>query len=220
MSITKLKTALVMALVLLGAVASGAAVLVRPTAPAQPTRSENAEPHTLPGPTKPAREDRATSEKGRADFRAVPNPAALGASSYRALFEKTLGVVARHFEVIASANPYDGRIEARQLLKNRAIYVEIRTSDDGRFLMHVRVEQGATDGRPAVRDFELEQTMLRRLGARPDDRPPVPPQAMASHARDTHTDDRVESLQKEVAELREKVKALEKRLSDREKKDR
>jgi len=220
MSITKLKTASVVALALLGAVASGAAVLVRPTAPAQPTRSENGEPHAVPSPMKVAREERTTSEKGAAGSRPVRSPDAPGPTYYQALFERSLDVIADYFDQITSANPYDGRIEARQLVGNRTIRVEFSGSAEGRFAIYVCAQREALEGEPAVRDTELEQTILLRLGARPDDRPAVPPSSTGSRARDAHTDDRVESLQKELAELREKVKALEKRLSDSEKKDR
>jgi RNA polymerase sigma factor (sigma-70 family) len=215
MFMTKLKTATVMALLLLGLVASGATVLVGPTAAAQHPRTQSAERPTAPEPMKGVQGERTATGSsvgyvrgGRPeDYRA----------EYKALFARTLVVMAEHFET-TYAEQFTGRIDARRSIGNRkAAAVEIRRQDDGRLAVSVKVLQEATDGKPAGRDAELELVILRRLDAQLEDQSPKQSQSGTSgRAKDLHADDRLESLQKEVAELREKVKALEKRLSDRE----
>jgi DNA-directed RNA polymerase specialized sigma24 family protein len=232
MFLNKIKGAAIAALVGLVVMASGAALLTRPTAAAQPARTE------ATGPVKPVERPAGGTPAYYVHIDGGLEPSA---ARYRALFGKTLDVLAQHFEVITSADAYSGRIEARQPLGNRTAVVVISAAEEGGgYLVGVRILHEAVGGKPAGRDVDLERGILRRLAPQTEIRsgdqaiPTVrtgtivsssPPQ---TEARPDQTipsrvqkpvepeDDQVRRLQKEVDELRERVRALERRLSNRE----
>ncbi|VTR93350.1 sigma-70 family rna polymerase sigma factor : RNA polymerase sigma factor, sigma-70 family OS=Singulisphaera acidiphila (strain ATCC BAA-1392 / DSM 18658 / VKM B-2454 / MOB10) GN=Sinac_7487 PE=4 SV=1: Sigma70_r2: Sigma70_r4_2 [Gemmata massiliana] len=206
MLLNKIKGAAIVVLVGFGVMASGAALLTRTTAAAQPAHTETTGPEK--GVERPASSP--TVGYVRSDRRPEPS-----AARYKALFEQILDVVDDYFDQIATPNIYGGRIEARQSVGNRTVVVDIRTTEKGSYSVSVWVLHEATGGKPAGRDVELERVILRRLDAQTEDRPG---QSIPSRARESvePEDDHVRRLQKEVDELRERVRALERRLSNRE----
>jgi RNA polymerase sigma factor (sigma-70 family) len=92
---------------------------------------------------------------------------------YKAIFIRTLGAMAEHFEQITNANQYEGRIEARTADVNRTGIiregsVSLRLCDDGTYSLAVRVNKVSEAGdKPEVvgRDAELERVILNRMKA-------------------------------------------------------
>jgi RNA polymerase sigma factor (sigma-70 family) len=119
---------------------------------------------------------------------------------YKALFIKTLGVMAEHFEQINYANQYDGRIEAwspRPAGEPHAVVrqgvVEIRTKDEGGYSISVRIHKGTTqesEWTPIGRDRELERVIMRQLGAQQDqtEKLPARPPGGSSKAKEPEKD--------------------------------
>jgi hypothetical protein len=205
MFLNKIKVAAVALLVGLGVTASGAALLTRPTVAAQPARYEATGPEK--GGERPAggpAESYVHIDRGREP----------SATHYKELFGKTLGVLAQHFEQITFAQAYTGRIEARQPLGKRTAVVVISAAEEGGYLVRVRVLHEAAGGKPVGWDVDLERVILRRLAPGTEDRPE---QTMPSRVREPveSEDDQLRRLLKEVDELRERVRALERRLPDR-----
>jgi RNA polymerase sigma factor (sigma-70 family) len=232
MFLNKIKGAAIAVLVGFGAMASGAALLTRPTAAAQPARTE------ATGPVKPVERPAGGTP---AYYVHIDRGLEPSAARYRALFGKTLDVLAQHFEVITSADAYSGRIETRQPLGNRTAVVVISAAEEGGgYLVGVRILHEAAGGKPAGRDVDLERGILRRLAPQTEirsgdqaiptvrtgvivRRSPPQPEARPDQTIPSRVqkpvepeDDQVRRLQKEVDELRERVRALERRLSNRE----
>jgi hypothetical protein len=205
MLLNKIKVAAIALLVGLGVMASGAALLTRPTAAAQPSRSEATGTALLV--------ERPVSSP--AEGYVHIDSSEMSADRYKAVFCKTLGVVAEHFGQITYANAYNGRIEARQPINNQTAVVELRAAEDGGYWVNVRAFHEAAEGKPARRDVDLERVILQRLCAQPEGRPN---QTIPSRVREPvySENDPIRRLQKEVDELRERVRALERKLSDRE----
>jgi hypothetical protein len=101
-----------------------------------------------------------------------------GPQTYRAVFEKTLGVMGEYFEQISYANQYDGRIEVSTVgpakepsAVIRQGVVNIRALDEGGFAVSVRIDVGTMKGTkwtPVGRDQELEGMILQQLNAQQD----------------------------------------------------
>ncbi|AMV26513.1 ECF RNA polymerase sigma factor SigE [Gemmata sp. SH-PL17] len=234
MFLKKIRSAAIAVLVGLGAVASGAVLLTRPTVAAQPARTEATGATAL---VKPVERPAANPPENCVHVDRGLEPSA---ARYRALFERTLYVLVEHFGQITSANAYEGRIETRQPFGNRTAVVAIRAAEEGGgYLVEVRILHEAGGGKPTGRDVDLERVILRQLApqteirsgdravptartgatssssqqqieARPDPTTPRAQKPVESK------DDQVRRLQKEVDELRERVRALERRLSNRE----
>jgi RNA polymerase sigma factor (sigma-70 family) len=139
---------------------------------------------------------------------------AAGAESYKALFNRVLGVLVEEFTIVNSANQYDGRIEVSTatILGDRPVAsrrgVATITHDGGGYAISVQVFKDVADGhdwKMVGRDADLEAAILRRLDSRP---------AQADVASRGSRGSDVRDLKKEVDELREKVKDLERRLSE------
>jgi RNA polymerase sigma factor (sigma-70 family) len=168
MFLTKLKGVVVVLILALGIAAFGGGLIQHQTAGAQQSRPqaegrEPEEPRTAVLETSP-RQAAATS----------PDAAAFSRSAdYKALFVRTLGVMAEYFETIDYANQYDGRIEARSpaplkeipVITRRA-FVNIRSCEDGRFAIEVRInklKETADKSEVVGRDTQLERVILQRL---------------------------------------------------------
>ncbi len=91
-----------------------------------------------------------------------------GSQRYKAVFIKTLGVVAEHFERITYADQYDGRIEARTVDAKRTgitreATVSLQATADGGFSITAQVNKVRTTGDKSEvvgRDAELERAIL------------------------------------------------------------
>jgi uncharacterized protein (TIGR03067 family) len=115
---------------------------------------------------------------------------------YKAIFIKTLGVMAEHFTCIGYANQYDGRIEActvavdtTGLIREAAVMLSCADGKGlpGEWLLTVRVNKVRRTGDKSEvvgRDAELERVILTKLNARPF-LGEMPPQAgsAASHPK-------------------------------------
>jgi RNA polymerase sigma factor (sigma-70 family) len=102
-------------------------------------------------------------------------------AQYKALFIKTLTIMAEHFEHITSANQYDGRIEARAVNAAGSSIIRIATASlscdaDGKYSVAVRINivKSAGDKADVVgRDARLEQLIVTKLNSRPAESSPL-----------------------------------------------
>jgi RNA polymerase sigma factor (sigma-70 family) len=179
MVLTKLKT--VLGVMLVAASLCGAAGLIYQTQAAQ----QGDAPGTRPKPAGKGHQQKADqtsppkSDGSLGSIKVRPGP-----RGYKALFIKTLGVIAEHFEQISYANQYDGRIEAyrmRPLGSRPAVHqhavVGFETYDDG-YLIRVRVSKvvipEAGPEEVVGRDTRLEQAILEKLNALPAKKDKLP----------------------------------------------
>jgi hypothetical protein len=166
MMLTKFKGVLVWFVV---AALSAAAGLMYQTQAVVQSRGQTGLPECPKPPSTP--QTPATKKKGEDEVGGI-KPAA-GPADYKAIFVKTLGVVAEHFETINYANQFDGRIEARSqvtcdgpLRIFRLAEVTIQPCDDGGFAIQIRINI-LTEANPKStivgRDADLERVLLQRL---------------------------------------------------------
>ncbi|WP_010040604.1 RNA polymerase sigma factor [Gemmata obscuriglobus] len=205
MFLNKIRVAATALFVGCGVMASGAVLLTRPTAAAQPPRSETTA--TAPQTEHPV--------SGSTEGYIRVARSEMSAARYKVIFCKALEAVGEHFEQIY-ADAYTGKIEAvRRIPDKRKVVVELRAAEEGGYSVNVRVLHEAATGKPERRDVDLEQVVLRRLCARPEGRADQTVPSRVREPGDSEGDTN-KRLQKEVDELRERVRALERNLSDRE----
>jgi hypothetical protein len=158
----------VMVLFVVAALSAAAGLMYQTQAGEQP-RGQTGLPDLPKSPTTP----QAPAPKNRNEDGARVIKLGSGPAEYKAIFVKTLGVVAEYFETINYANQFDGRIEAWSPVRgdgplriSRLADVTIQPCVGGDLGIQIRINL-ITEPNPKStvvgRDADLERVILQRL---------------------------------------------------------